>query len=87
MAGGSARAASGGGGGDVCAGCDRAGPLGLYRGLTSLLYFSVPKVATRFFAYEMLANQLQDASGKMTVLQTMGCGLGAGVAEAIVAGA
>jgi len=61
--------------------------MGLYRGLSSLLYFSVPKVATRFFAYESLANRFRDASGKMSVLQTMGCGLGAGVAEAIVAGA
>ena len=36
-----------------------AGFLGLYRGLSSLLYFSVPKVATRFFAFETLRNNLQ----------------------------
>lgn len=38
---------------------DPAGVLGLYRGLSSLLAFSVPKVATRFFAFETLRNSLQ----------------------------
>ena len=35
------------------------GVRGLYRGLPSLLWFSVPKVATRFFAFETLKNLLQ----------------------------
>jgi len=59
--------------------------LGLYRGLSSLLYFSVPKVATRFFAFETLRNALQTAAGKLTTSRTLLAGLGAGVAEAIIA--
>ena len=61
------------------------GVLGLYRGLSSLLYFSVPKVATRFFAFETLRNNLQDESGKVSTARTLLAGMGAGVAEAIVA--
>ena len=58
---------------------------GLYRGLSSLLYFSVPKVATRFFAFETLRNNLQGPDGKLTTTNTLLAGLGAGCAEAIVA--
>lgn len=36
------------------------GVTGLYRGLVSLLYFSIPKVAVRFGAYEFANNRLQD---------------------------
>ena len=61
------------------------GVRGLYRGLSSLLYFSVPKVATRFFAFETLRNNLQGPDGKMSVSRTLLAGLGAGAAEAIVA--
>lgn len=32
---------------------------GLYRGLSCLLFFSVPKNAARFFAYENLKHKLQ----------------------------
>jgi hypothetical protein len=59
--------------------------LGLYRGLSSLLYFSVPKVATRFFAFETLRNNMQDENGKISAGRTLLAGLGAGTAEAIVA--
>lgn len=62
-----------------------AGFLGLYRGLSSLLYFSVPKVATRLGGYEVLKNKLQRPDGSMSTVNTLLCGLGAGVAEAIVA--
>jgi hypothetical protein len=42
---------------------------------------------TRFLAYEAASNRLKDpATGKMTVAQTLACGLLSGVAEAIVAG-
>lgn len=61
------------------------GVLGLYRGLSSLLYFSVPKVATRFLAFETLRNHLQDEQGRISTSRTLLAGLGAGVAEAIVA--
>jgi solute carrier family 25 citrate transporter 1 len=64
---------------------DRAGFLGLYRGLSSLLYFSVPKVATRFLTYETLRGKLQRPDGSLSTLNTLLCGLGAGTAEAIVA--
>lgn len=62
-----------------------AGFLGLYRGLSSLLYFSVPKVATRLGGYEILKNKLQRPDGSMSTVNTLLCGLGAGVAEAIIA--
>ena len=58
---------------------------GLYRGLSSLLFFSVPKVATRFFAFETMRNQLKGPDGKMDAWSTLAAGLGAGAAEAIVA--
>jgi len=61
------------------------GVLGLYRGLSSLLYFSVPKVATRFYAYETLRGQLQRPDGSISTVNTLLCGLGSGVAEAVVA--
>lgn len=61
------------------------GVLGLYRGLPSLLWFSVPKVASRFLAYETLKNALQDAQGKLSTERLLLCGLGAGVSEAIIA--
>lgn len=61
------------------------GVLGLYRGLPSLLWFSVPKVASRFFAYETLKNALQESNGSLSTANTLLCGLGAGTAEAIVA--
>ena len=61
------------------------GVLGLYRGLPALLWFSVPKVSSRFFAFEMLKNQLQGPSGSLTTANTLLCGIGAGTAEAVLA--
>lgn len=60
------------------------GPLGLYRGLSSLLYGSVPKASVRFMGYEVLRNKLMDADGKLTQSRTIMCGLGAGFMEAVV---
>jgi len=60
------------------------GPLGLYRGLSSLLYGSIPKASVRFMGYEALRNKLMDADGKLTQGRTVLCGLGAGVMEAVV---
>eukprot|EP00054_Salpingoeca_dolichothecata_P021972 m.142386 g.142386 ORF g.142386 m.142386 type:complete len:334 (-) comp24183_c0_seq7:109-1110(-) len=56
----------------------------LYRGLSPLLYFSVPKVASRFAAYNLMRNAIVDDTGKMTPLQSLLCGLGAGACEAVV---
>nr|XP_046267090.1 tricarboxylate transport protein A, mitochondrial [Scatophagus argus] len=57
---------------------------GLYRGLSSLLYGSIPKSAVRFGTFEMLSNPMRDATGRLDNTGSLLCGLGAGVAEAIV---
>ncbi|KAI1901127.1 hypothetical protein AGOR_G00057000 [Albula goreensis] len=57
---------------------------GLYRGLSSLLYGSIPKSAVRFGMFEFLSNQMRDESGKLNSKQGLLCGLGAGVAEAVL---
>jgi solute carrier family 25 (mitochondrial citrate transporter), member 1 len=61
------------------------GVFGLYNGLSSLLFFSVPKVASRFLAFEGLKSYIADEKGNMTAAQTLLCGLGAGTTEAIIA--
>eukprot|EP00744_Colponema_vietnamica_P002336 GILI01003685.1.p1 GENE.GILI01003685.1~~GILI01003685.1.p1 ORF type:complete len:333 (+),score=91.82 GILI01003685.1:244-1242(+) len=60
------------------------GVLGLYKGLSSLLYFSVPKVGTRFYAYEQLKSLLADKDGKLTTSSQLLAGMGAGTAEAVL---
>lgn len=60
------------------------GFFGLYRGLSSLLYGSIPKASVRFATFEYLKNHLADDQGKLSHVQTLLCGLGAGVAEAVV---
>lgn len=60
------------------------GFFGLYRGISSLLYGSIPKASVRFATYEFLRNNFADEKGKMSQVQTLASGLGAGVAEAIV---
>jgi len=60
------------------------GVLGLYRGLSSLLYGSIPKASVRFSVYEFLRNRMADSDGRLTQFGNLGCGLGAGVAEAIL---
>ncbi|KPP57810.1 citrate transporter precursor-like, partial [Scleropages formosus] len=59
------------------------GPKGLYRGLSSLLYGSIPKSAVRFGMFEFLSNKMRDESGKLDSTRGLVCGLGAGVAEAV----
>lgn len=60
------------------------GFFGFYRGLSSLLYGSIPKASVRFMGYEALRNKMVDKDGKLTQVRTVLCGLGAGVMEAIV---
>ncbi|KAJ8263471.1 hypothetical protein COCON_G00159280 [Conger conger] len=60
------------------------GVIGLYRGLSSLLYGSIPKSAVRFGMFEFLSNQMRDESGKLDARRGLICGLGAGVAEAVL---
>ncbi|KAG2471044.1 TXTP protein, partial [Polypterus senegalus] len=57
---------------------------GLYRGLSSLLYGSIPKAAVRFGMFEFLSNHMRDEKGKLDSTRGLICGLGAGVAEAVV---
>jgi len=61
------------------------GVLGLYRGLSVLLYGSIPKSAVRFGAFEELKKRNVDANGNLSAGKRLLCGLGAGVSEAILA--
>jgi len=60
------------------------GITGLYRGLTCLLYFSIPKSAVRFWGYETAKGFLQDEKGYMGTKQNLIGGLIAGSLEAII---
>ncbi|EMP41092.1 Tricarboxylate transport protein [Chelonia mydas] len=60
------------------------GVKGLYRGLSSLLYGSIPKSAVRFGMFEFLSNIAKDSNGKLDNKRSLLCGLGAGVAEAVL---
>jgi len=61
------------------------GFLGLYRGLSVLVYGSIPKSAVRFGAFESVKKQLLDADGKLNPQRRLLAGLCAGVCEAIFA--
>uniref|UniRef100_A0A672JE09 Tricarboxylate transport protein B, mitochondrial-like n=1 Tax=Salarias fasciatus TaxID=181472 RepID=A0A672JE09_SALFA len=60
------------------------GVRGLYRGLSSLLYGSIPKSAVRFGVFEFLSNYAKDESGRLDSTRGLLCGLGAGVMEAVL---
>ncbi|XP_064401377.1 tricarboxylate transport protein, mitochondrial-like [Halichondria panicea] len=60
------------------------GVLGLYRGLSSLLYGSIPKASVRFSVFEYLKNNMSDENGNLNKKQVLLAGLGAGVSEAIL---
>ncbi|KAK2837855.1 hypothetical protein Q5P01_015067 [Channa striata] len=60
------------------------GVKGLYRGLSSLLYGSIPKSAVRFGMFEFLSNRAKDESGRLDSTKGLLCGLGAGVMEAVL---
>lgn len=61
------------------------GVLGLYRGLSVLIYGSIPKSAVRFGAFESFKGKMADDKGNLTASTRLLCGLGAGVCEAIFA--
>lgn len=61
------------------------GVSGLYRGLSVLVYGSIPKSAVRFGAFEELKKRAVDEKGNLAPSKRLLCGLGAGVAEAILA--
>lgn len=61
------------------------GVLGLYRGLSVLLYGSIPKSAVRFGAFEFFKKRNLNEQGVLTPGKKLLCGLGAGISEAIFA--
>lgn len=61
------------------------GFLGLYRGLSVLLYGSIPKSAVRFGSFETVKKQLVDDDGKLNAQRRLLAGLCAGISEAILA--
>ncbi|XP_028139109.1 putative tricarboxylate transport protein, mitochondrial [Diabrotica virgifera virgifera] len=61
------------------------GFFGLYRGLSVLLYGSIPKSAVRFGAFESFKNKMQRPDGTLSISGRLLCGMGAGVCEAILA--
>ncbi|XP_054280426.1 putative tricarboxylate transport protein, mitochondrial [Macrosteles quadrilineatus] len=61
------------------------GFFGLYRGLSVLLYGSIPKSAVRFGAFEALKTRSMDERGNLSPQMRVLCGLGAGICEAVFA--
>ncbi|XP_066148837.1 putative tricarboxylate transport protein, mitochondrial [Euwallacea fornicatus] len=61
------------------------GFFGLYRGLSVLLYGSIPKSAVRFGAFETFKGWVVQPDGSLSPGNRLLCGLGAGVSEAIFA--
>lgn len=61
------------------------GFFGLYRGLSVLLYGSIPKSAVRFGAFESVKQQIVDENGQLTAQKRLFAGLSAGICEAIFA--
>ncbi|RZC40538.1 tricarboxylate transport protein, mitochondrial [Asbolus verrucosus] len=61
------------------------GFFGLYRGLSVLLYGSIPKSAVRFGTFETLKKYAVNEQGVLSPSGRLLCGLGAGVGEAILA--
>ncbi|XP_012288153.1 tricarboxylate transport protein, mitochondrial [Orussus abietinus] len=61
------------------------GILGLYKGLSVLLYGSIPKSAVRFGAFESAKKRLVDSEGKLSPQGKFLAGVCAGTCEAILA--
>jgi len=63
-----------------------SGPIGFYRGLSSMVYFATPKAAIRFSAFEQASGALVGGDGKPMFGSATAfvAGLIAGTAEAIV---
>ncbi|OAF71761.1 Citrate transport protein [Intoshia linei] len=60
------------------------GVSGLYRGLTVLLYGSIPKSAVRFGSFEQFKKMIGKEDGTLSPGKRMLCGLGAGITEAVL---
>ncbi|XP_008548536.1 tricarboxylate transport protein, mitochondrial [Microplitis demolitor] len=61
------------------------GVFGLYRGLSVLIYGSIPKSAVRFGSFETVKNHLVDSDGKLNAQRRLLAGLCAGICEAVLA--
>ena len=61
------------------------GVRGLYRGLSVLVYGSIPKSAVRFGSFEQFKKSMVDDKGNLSPASRLLCGLGAGISEAIFA--
>lgn len=61
------------------------GGLGLYRGISVLLYGSIPKCAVRFGSFETFKSQAVDVNGILSSAGRIYCGFGAGICEAVFA--
>ena len=58
---------------------------GLYRGLSVLVYGSIPKSAVRFGGFEFFRKRAADEkTGTLTPGMRLLCGLGAGISEAVL---
>lgn len=60
------------------------GVRGLYRGLSVLLYGSIPKSAIRFGSFEELKRRNLNPDGSLSPHKRFLCGLGAGITEAVL---
>lgn len=63
----------------------KSGLKGLYRGLSVLIYGSIPKSAVRFGSFEQFKKKMVDEKGNLSPSSRLLCGLGAGISEAIFA--
>ncbi|VDN31364.1 unnamed protein product [Gongylonema pulchrum] len=61
------------------------GFFGLYRGLSILIYGSIPKSAFRFGTFETLKGYAVGPDGNLAPMWRLMCGLGAGLSEAVFA--
>ena len=62
----------------------KEGLLALYKGLGAVVSGIVPKMAIRFFSFEMYKGALADDQGHVTFAKTFLAGLGAGITEAVL---
>ena len=60
------------------------GLTGLYKGCSVLLMGAIPMYAVRFGSFEALKNRFSDKNGQLSMMGRFGCGLAAGVAEAVL---
>lgn len=62
----------------------KEGPLALYKGLGAVVSGIVPKMAIRFFSFELYKGFMAAPDGSNTFAQTFVAGLGAGITEAVM---